>query len=520
MLRLGLPRSGVLRSAAPGGGVRRRPVRALVIMIVVALLATTAACSGGDAKTDSTLVVGATAEPPTLDATSNDAAAIPQVLLYNVYQTLVRLDDNGDFQPLLATSWDVSSDQRTYTFHLDPAATFAGGRHVTADDIVWNINRVKKSGVKVLKNQLGVVKTATAKDEHTVVVTLSGPSNLWLFNMSQTAGMVFDSTKTDFATTTAGSGPYELGSWTKGSDLVLTERNDFAGPKPSFRQVTFRYFSDPNAMNAAMLSGGLDIISNLQAPQAIDQFNDPSKFTITDGTTNGEVVMSFNFKTTALQDKRVRQAINYAIDRKALLQTVWNGKGMLIGSMVPPTDPWYEDLSNTYPYDPAKARALLKEAGYGPGGKQLTLRLRLPTLPYATASGQFVASALTDVGITIKTDELEFPARWLDVVFTKGDYDMSIVAHVEPRDIVKYGDPTYYWHYDNPTVRTLLARADAGTPEQQVTDMKKVAKILADDAASDWLFLLPNLVVTKADIHGVPKNSTGLSFDLSTITRS
>jgi len=496
---------------------KTRIVACLAVWMAVVLAGCTGTPQGLPSASDD-LVVGATAEPPTLDATSNDAAAIPQVMLYNVYQTLVKLDGNGAFQPLLATAWKVSSDNLTYTFTLDRRANFAGGRALTAKDVVWSIHRVQRSGVKVLKAQMAVVASAVATDEHTVTVKLTKPSNQWLFTMTQTAGMVFDSTKTDFASATAGSGPYAVTSWTKGASLVLTQRSDYWATKPQFGTVTFRYFSDPNAMNASMLSGDLDIISNLQAPQAIDQFADPSRFTVIDGTTNGEVVMSFNFQTKALQDKRVRQAISYAIDRKALLQTVWNNKGTLIGSMVPPTDPWYSDLSNTYPYDPAKAKQLLADAGYGPG--KLRLRLRLPTLPYATASGQFVASALKDVGINVVTDELEFPARWLDVVFTKADYDMSIIAHVEPRDIVKYGQPGYYWRYNNPRVQKLLVEADEGSADQQITDMKKVAKILADDAVADWLFLLPNLVITKRDITGLPKNATGLSFDLSQVARS
>jgi len=511
-----VPPRAVVRRAARPLGYRGLAVVLLTTIVVGVLGACTTPSAGPPPSTE--LVVGATAIPPTLDATSNDAAAIPQVMLYNVYQTMVKLDSDGKLVGLLATEWTVSEDNLTYTFTLDPQATFAGGRAVTAQDVVWSMNRVKSSGVAVLKAQMAVVDTAKATDDHTVTVTLSKPSNAWLFNMSQTAGMVLDSTRTDFANATAGSGPYELESWTKGSDLVLRQRADYAGTTPHFTKVTFRYFSDPNAENAAMLSGGLDILSNLQAPQAIDQFADPSRFTVVDGTTNGEVVLSFNHQTKVMQDQRVRQAINYAIDRRALVDTVWNGKGALIGSMVPPTDPWYEDLSGTYPYDPAKARQLLADAGYASG--ELKLRLRLPTLPYATASGQFVASALTDVGIEVATDELEFPARWLDLVFTQADYDMSIIAHVEPRDIVKYGQPSYYWRYDNPEVQRLLAQADAGTADQQVTDMKKVAKILADDAAADWLFLLPNLVVTTTGVTGVPKNATGLSFDLSQIARS
>ena len=150
-----------------------------------------------------------------------------------------------------------------------------------------------------------------------------------------------------------------------------------------------------------------------------------------------------------------------AIDRKALMDTVWNGQGTLIGSMAVPTDPWFEDLSGINAYDPDKAKQLLKQAGYD--GK-LSLRLRVPVIPYAVKSAQFVASQLRDVGVKVTIEELEF-SRWLDQVFLKGDYDMTIVAHVEARDLGKFADPTYYWHYDSTKFQVLYTAAERATSE-------------------------------------------------------
>jgi peptide/nickel transport system substrate-binding protein len=268
-------------------------------------------------------------------------------------------------------------------------------------------------------------------------------------------------------------------------------------------------------MATAMLSGDLDIISNLSAPQSLQQFADTSKYTTVIGNTNGEIVMGFNHQNTALSDLRVRQAICYGLDRAALRDAVWAGYGTLIGSMVPPEDPWYEDLSGMYPFDPAQARALLAEAGYENG---LTLRLRVPTLPYATGSAQFIVSQLADIGITIVVDELEFPARWVDEVMAKSNYDITIVSHVEPRDIDKWANPDYYWHYNNPEFQRLIAEAEVSETQVQVADMKAAARILAEDAAADWLWLLPSIKVARVGFQGVPQNSIGWSFDVSTIS--
>jgi len=494
--------------------MRRRTALGLAALLPVA--ASLAACQGGPVAQPRDLLIGATAPPPNLDPVAGDAAAIPQALLYNVYETLVKIDDAGQMQPLLATAWEVSKDRLTYIFRLAETATFAkDNRPLTAEDVVWSINHVKRDGTAVLKAQMAPVATAEATDQHTVTVTLSTPSNSWLYNMTSTAGMVFDSKAgVDFASQPAGSGPYTLTRWSKGNDLVLGQRSDYWGAKPYFSSVTLRYYADPNSENAAMLAGQLDILSSVQAPQALGQFDDASRFTVIEGTTSGEVVMGFN-NAGVLADKRLRQAIRYAVDHKALLDTVWAGHGTLIGSMVPPTDPWYEDLTGLYPHDPDRARALVKEAGYD--GKPL--RMRLPTLPYATAAGQFVASQLRDVGLTVTTDELEFPARWLDLVFTKADYDITIVSHVEPRDLVKFADKKYYWRYDNPEVQKLVTEADRGSESDQVSKLKQAARIISEDAACDFLFLLPNLVVTRPDITGVRQNATTLSLDLTTIAR-
>lgn len=502
-----------------------RHLRAAVVAVVMAGALVLAGCGNGGTEgaapptgPDATLRIGATAEPPTMDPTVNNAAAIPQVLLYNVYETLVRIDGEGEMQPLLAESWDVSEDRSTYTFHLVPDATFASGNPVRAEDVVWSLERIRDDAAigEVLKTQMSVIDTVAATDEHTVEVSLSRPSNAWLYDMTSTAGIVIDSEAADdLATVPAGSGPFTMTNWAKGSEISLERNDDYWGEAAGIAGATFRYYSDANAMNSAMLSGDLDVISNVQAPQALDRFGDTSQFTVLEGTTNGEVVLGMNNRSEGLDDPQVRQAIRHAIDRQALMDSVWNGKGTLIGTMVPPSDPWYEDRSGDYPYDPERAKELLAEAGYADG---LSLRLRVPTLAYAQGAGQFIQSQLGAVGITVQIDEVEFPARWIDVVMQQSDYDLTIVSHVEPRDIVNYADPEYYWHYDSEEFRTAIAEADAGTEEEYVARMQDAAVMLSDDAASDWLFLLPNLIVTTPQVQGIKPNATTLSFDLTRAT--
>jgi peptide/nickel transport system substrate-binding protein len=199
-----------------------------------------------------------------------------------------------------------------------------------------------------------------------------------------------------------------------------------------------------------------------------------------------------------------------------LLDTAWAGRGTLIGSMVPPTDPWYQDLSGVYPFDPARAKSMLAEAGQA----NLSLRLRIPNLPYAVSAAQVVASELADIGVKVSIEPLDFPAVWLKQVFTGHDFDLSIVQHVEARDITTFGDPTYYWGYDNPQVKALLAQADSGSADEQVTAMREVAKTLNTDAAADWLFLFPNVIVAKTKVTGLAENQVSESFDLTGLAGS
>ena len=495
----------------------------------VVLLAVTAACSAGSGPSngtptsgaagsgDTSLTVGLVAEPVSLDFTTKDGAAIPQALLDNVYETLVKVDQSGELKPALATAWKVSADNKTYTFDLVGNAKFTNGTPFTAKDAVFSINRVKSDWTVSLKAAMDVVADAKAVSDTQLQVTLSKPSNDWLYKMSTRIGAMMSQTGvTDLANKPVGTGPYVFGEWKRGDSISLKANPNYWGTKPFFQDVTLKYFKDPSALNNALLTGTIDVIGTVQAPESLQQFQNNDKYEIVEGTTNGEVVLSFNNGKAPMTNLKVRQAVRYAINHKALLDTCWAGRGTLIGSMVPPTDPWYEDLTGLYPFDLEKAKALVTETGVA----ATPLRLRVPSLPYATSCGQVVKSQLEQAGFKVALDELEFPAVWLTTVFTDADYDMSIVAHVEPRDLpAVFGNPKYYTRYDNKQLQADLAAADAGTPEEQVTLMKKAARELSQDAAADFLFLLPNLMVAEKGITGLPKNAITESFRLSDLSR-
>ncbi|SDL75701.1 ABC transporter substrate-binding protein [Tessaracoccus oleiagri] len=502
--------------------MRARQLLTLLVALAVVLVA---ACTRPesplpiDEQEPKVLNVGATGEPDGMDPITVTGAGTPFVLLYNVYETLVKLDPEKRPQPLLATEWVVSEDGLLYTFTLDRLAKFADGSPVTAEAVVSSFQRILDGDAhgQILAD-FAPVEEVRAVDERTVEIELNTPSNQFLIALSTPSGIIVNPAA-DPATlnqTPAGSGPYVLGEWEPGQLVKLTRNTNYWGTPTHFDEVNFRYYADPNAMNTAMLSGQLDIISNLTVPQAITQFEDSEDFVVLEGYTDGEVVLTYNHANPALAVKEVRQALNHAVDRQAVVDAAWGGKGELIGSMVPPTEPWYEDLSDFYPYDPERAKELLAEAGYAEG---LTLRLRVPTLPYAPLAARSIQAQLREVGVEAAVEELEF-STWLEQVFANKDYDMTIVAHVEPGDLPMYAMPNNYMNYDNPVFNELIAEADRGTPEEFVEKQKEAARLLTEDAAANWLWLLPNIIITTPEISGVQENQTSLAFDVTTIASS
>ncbi len=472
--------------------------------------------SGSDGETPTTATIALTGTPTNLDFTTTAGSAIPQALMSNVYEGLVELDQSGEIQPLLASEWTVSDDRKTYTFTLHEGVTFSNGDEFTADDVKFSFDRVKTDWVSSLKAKMDVVESVEVVSPTEVAVTLSKPSNAWLFSLATPVGAIFsEDAVDDLANTPVGTGPYAVESWTPNESLVFDTRDDYWGEAPGVEQVTLKYFADATATTNALQTGDVDAIANLQAPELLSSFESDDQFVVTTGTSSGEVSLSMNNKAAPFDDVRVRQAVLYALDKQAILDTAWNGYGSLVATYAAPTDPYYEDLNDAYPYDPAKAKELLQEAGQ----ENLDITFTVPTRPYAQAVSEIVVSQLKDVGINATIESAEFPAVWLDEVFTKHDYQMTTVLAVEARDILTvFNDPNYYIGYDNSKIAPIAEEADAADEDGYVDGMKQVAEQIVEDAASGVLFLFPNITVAKADLQGMPENAIIEALDLTNLS--
>ncbi|HZD21805.1 MAG TPA: ABC transporter substrate-binding protein, partial [Acidimicrobiia bacterium] len=367
--------------------MRLRRMTALVVLMSLILAAcagstqqtTTTSVEGGSETTqaDTTPTTGAAAtepatavtiglqlEPPTLDLTASPAAAIPQVLLYNVYETLVRLEADGSITGLLAKDWEISDDGLNYTFHLQEGVTFHNGAPFIADDVVFSLNNVINNPDHPFTTTLQPIESVVAVDDTTVELHLSQVSANLLFFLTQGQGVILTESAIDtIENQPIGTGPFEFVSWTVGDNIVLKRSDTYWGDEPPLEQVTFRYINDPNALNSAMLAEDIDIIAGVSAPELLEEFLNDDRFDVLQGLTYGEIVHSLNGRNPPLDDVRVRQAITQAIDKQAIVDLAYSGFGVPIGTFSTPLDPWYKDLTDVYPYDPDRARELLDEAG-------------------------------------------------------------------------------------------------------------------------------------------------------------
>jgi peptide/nickel transport system substrate-binding protein len=471
--------------------------------------------SSSGTSTNGILTIGSAVYPPSLDPTSNASAAIDEVFDYNVYQHLVQLDPKGDIVPVLATSDKMSANGLTYTFDVRSGVKFSNGDPLTPADVVFSLERAanpkKDYPYGTLLTDVASVKAAG----NTVVVTMKHADNQFLYNLAAYSnGEVLDPKAVSaIATKPVGTGPYVYSSEVDNYSITLDRNADYWGTKPGVSEVEFRYFTSGNTEDEALKTGEIQVIDNLAVPQDATQFKG-SGYQLLSGPTNGKIQMTINDSSGPLAKLQVRQAIQYATDKKAVLQTAGGGYGTVIASDDVPGDPWYlPSVNATYAYNPTKAKSLLAAAGY-PHGFSLTLTV--PPYPYAVTAAPLIQAELKAVGIDVTIKDIQFPA-WLTQVFKNSDFQLTIIDHVEARDISNYANCTYYWKYAGCTaVASMLNKADeATTTSGMVSGFEAVVKKINAEAVNDWLYNNDQLTAAKSDIVGLPGSGLTESFDLS-----
>ncbi len=464
--------------------------------------------AAADFDADATVNIGSLYEPQNLDNTAGAGQGINEAFNGNVYEALFRLSDAGSVEPVLAKDFKVSDDGLTYTFTLQPGVTFHSGEPLTAKDVKFSIERVTAAESKSSrKNSLKTISAIETPDDQTVVVKLSARSISLPYNLSYV--WVVNDTAKDLQSSEDGTGPYKLEEWRRGSSISLQRFDGYWGTKPSNGEVVYQYFTEATALNNALLTGSVDIVTSVQSPDSLAQFKDNPEFTVAEGQSTTKLLLAYNDRVKPFDNVKVRKALARAVDKKKLLNAIWGDYGLVIGSFVPPTDPWYVDLTNVDAYDVDSAKALLAEAGY-PDGFSFTLDT--PNYDPHPIVAQFLQTELAKVGVKVNINVIT-ANEWYTKVYKAHDFQATLQEHVNHRDIVFYGNPDFYWGYNNPKVVDLIKEAEASaTTDEQTAKLKEANTVIAEDAASNWLYLYPQIVVSKKSVTGYPVNGLNSQF--------
>ncbi len=459
------------------------------------------------AKTD--LVVGMNLEPPHLDPTGGAAAAIDEVVLYNVFETLTRIGPDGSIGPGLAESWEVSDDGLVYTFRLREGVSFHDGTGFDSEDVAFSYNRARaEDSANSQRAYFAPIDTIETPDPYTVVITLREQDGLFLFRMGVGDASIVAPESADTNTTNPiGTGPYRFADRVEGDRVILVRNEAYVGPDAVyFDSVTFRFITDAAAQVAAVRAGDVDVFPNIGSPESVLAFEADPRFATMVGSTEGETVMALNWRRAPFDDPRVRQAIAHAIDRDAVVEGAMFGFGTPIGTHFAPHHPAYLDLTDLYPHDPARAAELLAEAGYADG---LELEFMLPPpAAYARRGGEVIQAQLAEVGIDADLVPVEW-GQWLEQAFRGFDYDMTIVSHTEALDIGIYArGENYYFGYVNPAFNAVIEELNRTSDEAERTALYQQAqRIIGEDLASIFVFQLAKTGVRRTEVQGMWENA-------------
>ncbi len=472
-------------------------------LVAVLLIAATGCAPGqrvdlGDLSGN--LIAAIAGEPDQLDPHKTSAYFSFQVL-ENVFDTLVEPDEDLRMRPALAESWQVSADQRVWTFRLRPGLTFHDGSPLTADDVVFSYRRIIDEHLTNV-DRLSAVTEVTAVDPLTVRITVARPTPNLLTNLGGFKGMAIvqrANVETGrIATHPVGTGPFEFRGARSGDSITLVANDDhWAGP-PRLNGVTFRFISEPATALSALQAGEIDWTDAIPT-QRVTQLRNDDSLTLAVTPSNDYWYLALNHARAPWHDLRVRRAIAFGIDREAIVTATGYGTATANQLAIPPGDFWYTHYDR-YRYDLDRARALLDEAraaGVDPP-RRLDM-LVTGDYPQTVTAAQIIADNVAPLGITVDIRTVDF-ATWLDEQ-NNGTFDMLMMGwlgNIDPDD--------YYYaqhhtdgasnaqRFSDPEVDRLLDAARAEPDRDRRKALYDRAATLIADRVS-YLFLYNPAVV-------------------------
>jgi peptide/nickel transport system substrate-binding protein len=476
----------------------RLALRAFVAGLGLAVLAASPASAQGP-----TLTIAQGADITTLDPTQ--ATQIHNLnLFYNIYDALVTWDpkDIGKVVPELALSWR-SVNPTTWQFKLRQGVKFHNGEPFNAEAAKFTIDRLITKGVHQVYGGFATIERAEVVDPYTINVVTSKPDPILVKRFAGYGGQMLPPQYLkqvdwkDFALKPVGTGPYKFVEWVKDDRVVLEANDAYWRGAPKIKKVIWRPIPDNFARVAALTRGEAQIITKV-IPDHVAQIEKAGCCRVEHILTNLNTVYLINAQKGPLANTKVRQALNYAVDKNKIIKELYNGYAIPIGSGIPNTDFGFNPAIKPYPYDPAMAKKLLAEAGFA-SGLEIDLQSGNGIHLNDKQLTEAVAAMLAEVGVTAKVGILEpstriqllrnntFPGLLLaDPASTTYDADGVIWRLRGPGGIVQKIWPG---NYEGTRFYQLMEEARFSMdPEKRLKNYHEVLQIFRDEAPELFLF--------------------------------
>ena len=500
---------------------------------VAVALAVVCACgrageAGREGERRETLVFAASADASTLDPHNTTDTESDQVIMM-LYETLIGFDRDMKIVPRLAERWEVAPDGVTWTFHLRSGVRFHDGTPFDADAVRRNFMRVLDPVAKHKRLPLfNMVDRIEVVDERTVRIVTSYPFGAFEPTMAHVSAAIVNPAVAekfgkDFglgADRASGTGPYRIASWKKDQEIVLERNEDYWGEKGRTRRLVYRPIPEAASRVLALEAGDVDVITRVPSPD-IARLEGLEGIRVTKTPSVGMQQFRFNVTKKPYDDVRVRQAISYAIDRRAIVENLVSSFARPSTSALTPIMRGYANLGEI-PHDPARARALLVAAGLPRGFK--TRIATTPRYPMGVELAEAVAADLKKVGIDAAIDVIEWgtmvqywaglpPEKNPQEIFIMGagastadaDWGLRPIFRSAPTNENNYG---YYANAEFDRVIEAAMRETDGDKRQAL--YKRAQEIVyLEDPGAVWLFDTLYVVASRANVEGITPSPLG-----------
>ena len=432
--------------------------------------------------------------------------------MLNVYDQLTRVAPGSqDVEPGLAESWESTPDGLTWTFHLREAK-LPDGTPVTAEDVVFSLDRIFTSPTWGFL--FAAFESATVADERTVTIQLSQTwapmlADLSLYGASIVPKRLVEEQGDAFFNAPSGTGPFFVTEWAKGDRISLQKNpNYWDAGKPYLDELEFLIIPDDNARVIRLEAGEIDIATDLPYNQ-IDVLRQTEGIVVQTDPLSRVDYIALNHTREPFGDPNVRKAINLAVDKEQIVQTVLFGNGQIANSLLPKML-WWNEAAEPYPYDPEQARQLLAQSSVADGFETELLISSGNSVQQQYAT--IVQQNLADVGITVNIQQLDELTLYNDY-FQKLEYNMLAQYHttdiVDPDSIINYainpegGTQAIWTGYQNPTIVELTAAAQRELDPAKREEMyHQIQQLSLDDAQVLFLYFPTSRTGLRDWVHG------------------